>query len=215
MGYRKSAEERNFLEAEERNQRIQEREARNSESKAAAQKAKDDQKEAADLHYKQLSTAGVFALDMFAAGEAAKANQQRDMANASIAAQARKVSANREGQAYMANQQALKDQNTSDNFNISIAEAGARDNLDLAMAGSGIGGASVDQISSEISREVGRDRVAAKKAMQVQQDAMNQQRIQSNENRIVEAENAYVHDYTEDLKGALFQSVGKAATNLA
>lgn len=167
------------------------------------------------MSYKPAAAAGVFALDMFAAGEAAKANQQRDIANAKIAAQARKVAANREGQAYMANQQNLKDQNTSDNFNISIAEAGARDQLAMATAGSGIGGASVDQISTEISREVGRDRVAAKKAMRVQQDAANQQRIQSNENRIVEAENAYVHDYTEDLKSALYQSVGKAATNLA
>jgi hypothetical protein len=167
------------------------------------------------MAYKEAAATGVFALDMFAAGEAAKANQRRDIANAKLAQQARKISFNRETQAYMHNMQSLKDQNTADNFNISVAAAEANDNLAMATAGSGIGGASVNELSTSIAREVGRDRVAAKQAMQSQKDASNQQRIQSNENRVIEASNEYVHDYSQDLKGALYQSVGKAAASIA
>ena len=150
------------------------------------------------------------ALNMFAAGEAAKANQRNDIRQAEIAQQSRKVAFNRESQAFLHNMNNLKEQNTSDNFNISIAEAQARDTLAQATAGSGLAGASIDEMSNEITREVSRDRVSKDRTMRASRDAMNQERIQSNENRIVEAENAYVHDYTEDLKGALYQSVGSA-----
>ena len=147
-------------------------------------------------------------LDVFAAGEAAKAQQKNDMRNAAIAQQSRKVSSNRETQAYLHNLQNLKDQNTSDNFNISLAEANARDQLAMATAGSGIGGASVDDIDTQITREVSRDKVSANRSFTASRDAADIERRQSNENRIVEAENAYVHDYSQDIQNALFQSVG-------
>jgi hypothetical protein len=153
---------------------------------------------------------GRVGLDMYAAGEAAKAKQRQDMANAKLAMQMRTTAGNREGQAFMSNVQSLKDQNTADNFNISVAGMQARDNLAMATAGSGIAGASVDELSSDITRSVGRDKVAAKRNLDVQRDAMNVQRIQNNENRIVEAENAYVHDYTSDLQAAFVNSVGGA-----
>jgi hypothetical protein len=153
---------------------------------------------------------GKVGLDMYAAGEAAKAKQRQDMANAKLAMQMRTTAGNREGQAFMSNVQSLKDQNTADNFNISVAGMQARDNLAMATAGSGIAGASVNELSSDIARSVGRDKVAAKRNLDVQRDAMNVQRIQNNENRIVEAENAYVHDYTSDLQAALLNSVGGA-----
>lgn len=149
-------------------------------------------------------------LKMYAAGEAAKANQKNDIRQAGIATQQRNVKFNRDTQAYMHNQNQLKDQNTSDNFNISLAEAQARSQLASATAGNGLAGASIDEMGDEITREVSRDRVTSKRQLQASQDAMNQERIQSNENRVVEAENAYVHDYTEDLKGALYDSVGSA-----
>ena len=138
-------------------------------------------------------------LQMFAAGEAAKANQRNDIKQAEIAQQSRKVAFNRESQAYLHNMNRLKEQNTADNFNISVAEATARDQLAQATAGSGLAGASMDEMDTEITRD-----------MKASRDAMNQERIQANENRIVEAENAGVHDYTEDLKGALYSSVGNA-----
>lgn len=147
-------------------------------------------------------------LDVYAAGEAAKAKQKNDMRNAAIAQQSRKISGNREAQAYIHNLQNLKDQNTSDNFNISLAEANARDQLAMATAGSGIGGASVDDIDTQITREVTRDKVAANRSYRAAADASNIERIQSNENRVIEAENAYVHDYSQDIMNALFQSVG-------
>jgi hypothetical protein len=160
--------------------------------------------------YQMAAKAAKVGLDMYAAGEAAKAKQRQDMANAKLAMQARTTQGNREGQAFMTNMQNLKDQNTADNFNISIASATARDNLAMSTAGSGIAGASVDELSNQITRAVGADRVAAKRSMNSAQDAMNQQRIQSNENRIVEAENAYVHDYTADLQAAFLNSVSGA-----
>ena len=147
---------------------------------------------------------------MFAAGEAAKANQRNDMKQAQIAQQSRKVAFNRESQAYLHNMNKLKDQNTADNFNISIAEAQARDALASATAGSGLAGARMDEMETEITRGVARDRVARDRDLKSQQTAMNQERIQANEDRIVEAENMGVHDYTEDLKGALYSSVGSA-----
>lgn len=160
--------------------------------------------------YKIAAKTAKLGLDMYAAGEAAKAKQRMDIRNAKIATEQRTTAFNRETQAFQQNMQALKDNNTAENFSISVAEATARDNLLMSSAGSGIAGASVDEISNEISREVGRDRVAAKRNLTAARDAANQQRIQTNENRTVEATNAYVHDYTEDLKGALFQSVGSA-----
>lgn len=160
--------------------------------------------------YQMAAKAAKVGLDMYAAGEAAKAKQRQDMKNAQIAMTARTTAFNREGQAFMSNIQNLKDQNTADNFNISVAGAEARDNLAMATAGSGIAGASVDELSNQITRSVGADKVAAKRSMNSQRDAMNQQRIQSNENRIVEAENAYVHDYTEDLQAAFVNSVGSS-----
>lgn len=149
-------------------------------------------------------------LQMFAAGEAAKANQRNDIKQAEIAQQSRKVAFNRESQAYLHNMNRLKEQNTADNFNISVAEATARDQLAQATAGSGLAGASMDEMDTEITRGVAQDRVSRERDMKASRDAMNQERIQANENRIVEAENAGVHDYTEDLKGALYSSVGNA-----
>ena len=160
--------------------------------------------------YQAAAKAAKIGVDVYAAGEAAKAKQRMDIRNAKIATEQRTTAFNRETQVFQQNMQVLKDNNTADNFNISVAEASSRDNLLMSTAGSGIAGASVDEISNEISREVGRDRVAAKRKLTASQDAANQQRIQSNENRTVEATNAYVHDYTEDIMAALYQSVGES-----
>ena len=150
------------------------------------------------------------ALGVFAAGEAAKASQRNDMRQAEISQQSRKMAFNRESQAYLHNMNRLKEQNTSDNFNISVAEATARDQLAQATAGSGLAGASIDEMDSEITRGVAQDRVARERDMKSSRDAMNQERIQANENRVIEAENMGVQDYNGELTGALFSSVGSA-----
>lgn len=157
-----------------------------------------------------LLIAGKIGLDMFAAGESAKAQQRNDIRNSQIAQTSRRIAGNRETQAYVQNLQNLREQNTADNLNISLSEAKARDELAMATAGSGLAGASVDELSSEITRAVGRDRVAAKRSMDAQADATNIQRIQNNENRIIEAQNTYVHNYSEDLKSSFISSVGSA-----
>lgn len=161
-----------------------------------------------------LLIAGKIGLDLFAAGEAAKAQQANDIRNAQVAQTSRRIAGNRETQAYIQNIQNLREQNTADNLNVSLAEAKARDELAMATAGSGLAGASVDELSSEITRAVGRDRVAAKRSMDSQKDALNVQRIQSNENRIIEAQNTYVHNYSEDLKSAALSSVGGQLENI-
>ena len=187
----------------------QAREEAKAKREAAARKATAaaDKKAATMANIKM--GAGV-ALQMYAAGEAAKASQRNDMKQAEIAQQSRKLAFNRESQSYLHNVNRLKEQNTSDNFNISVAEATARDQLAQATAGSGLAGASMDEMDTEITRGVAQDRVARDRDMKASRDAMNLERIQANENRTIEAENAGVHDYAEDLKGALYSSVGSA-----
>lgn len=159
---------------------------------------------------KMIAKGAKFGVDLYAAGEAAKAKQQEDMRTAAIAAQARKVASNRDTQAFLKNQQDLKDQNTSDNFNISLAQAQAQDELALSTAGSGLAGASIDELGDEITREVSRDRVAADRAMRSASDAARINLKQENENRVYEAENMYVHNYAKDLEGDFLRAVGSA-----
>lgn len=150
-------------------------------------------------------------IDIYTSAEAVKARQQEDMRNAAIATQQRSVSFNRDTQAFLKNQQDLKDQNTSDNLNISLAQAQAMDELAMSTAGSGLAGASVDELGDEITREVGRDRVAAHRAFKSASDAARINLKQENENRVFEAENAYVNRNTSDeLGGAVLSAVGSA-----
>lgn len=159
--------------------------------------------------YQAIAGAATAAISLYAATEKIKAKQMQQIADAELAQQSRNIAFNRESQAFMHNMQSLKEQNTSDNFNISIAEAEARDNLAMATAGSGISGASVDELSADISRSVGQDRVAAKRSLSTQRDSMNLQRIQSNENRIREAELAQAYNPRDELAGEFLSSIGK------
>lgn len=158
--------------------------------------------------YAKVAKAGI---DIAVAAEQLKARQREEMRNAAIATQKRTVAVNRDTQAFLKNQQDLKDQNTSDNLNISLAQAQAMDDLAMSTAGSGLAGASVDELGDEIAREVGRDRVAAHRAFKSASDAARINLKQANENRVLEAENAYVNKYTSmELGGATLQAVSSA-----
>lgn len=159
--------------------------------------------------YQAIAAGATAAISLYASTEKIKAKQRQLMADAALAQQSRTIGGNREIQAFMQNTQAMKDQNTADNLTISMNEAEARDNLLMATAGSGISGASVNELNTEISRSVGADRVAAKRNMANQRDAMNQNRIQNSENRVREAELAQAYDARDDNAGAFLESIGK------
>lgn len=153
---------------------------------------------------------GSFALSMYTSGLAAKAKQQEDIRNAKLAQQKRSIDTSRETQAFLKNRNDLARQNTSDNFNTDVAGMQAQSEAVAAMAGSGISGASVNELSSEINREVAKDKIAANRTFRDTSESMQMDLKARNENRIWEAENAYVHDYTQDIKADMFRSVGSS-----
>lgn len=154
------------------------------------------------------------ALSIYGAAKAAKAQAEEATANNIAATEKRRLEFNREQQAYMQNMNALSKQNTADNFNIGLAAAEAQDQLALARAGSGLSGASVNELDDEISRSVGADRVAANRAMIDGQDNLDRNRINANENRLLAANQSRSQDYTRGIKdsllGAAAPFIGKA-----
>lgn len=126
-------------------------------------------------------------LAMVSAGLAAKAKAEEDLANNVAQTERRKLQFNRDQQAYLQNMGAAKRQATSDTFNINLAAAEAEDQLALSRAGSGLTGASINELDDEIARSVGADRVAAQRNLENTQDSLDQQRIGANENRQIEA----------------------------
>ena len=160
------------------------------------------------------AAAAKIGLATFAAGLAAKAKTENDIRNMKLAMEARRVASNRENVAFMQNMTALKEQNTSDNFNISVAALQARDQLAAATAGSGIAGQSVDDLSNQITREVGQDRVNAKRMFDAAKDAERQQLKMSEENRVLEARNQQAIDYTPDITASFYSALGDEADNL-
>jgi len=147
-------------------------------------------------------------LDVYATGMQAKAQYEADVANSKIAQLSRRISGNRETQAYLTNTSNLAQQATETNFNITKMAAEAQDSFDTAMAGSGISGASISEIKADITRTVAEDRLSVERSRLNQQDAMRNQLRQANENRVMEAASATTPDYNAGITSALFQSVG-------
>lgn len=151
------------------------------------------------------------ALSIYGAAKTAKAQAEQATADNIAAQEKRRLEFNRDQQAYLQNMNAAAKQNTADNFNINLAAAEAQDQLDLAMAGSGLSGNSVNELDDEISRSVGADRVSAQRNLIDSQDKMNQDRITKNENRLFQANQARSQDYTKGITDAL---IGSAAPML-
>lgn len=143
------------------------------------------------------------ALSIYGAAQAAKAQAEEDLANNVAQANKRKLEFNRDTQAFMQNTNALNKQDTSNNFNIGLAAAEAEDQLALASAGSGLGGSSINELDTEISRSVGADKVSAHRQLLDGQDALNRERINANENRTMDADQSRAHDYSSGITNAI------------
>lgn len=153
-------------------------------------------------------------IGLYGAAAAVKAKQEEQMANAKIAQQSRNIGFNRDTQAYLTNLQNLKEQTTELNVNIELASAAAQDSARVSGAGSGISGASVDEVNTSITRAVGADKAAAAKNYANQKDAASMQLKQTNENRVREAELAQVYDPRNDLGAAVFNAAASAAMGM-
>lgn len=157
------------------------------------------------------------ALSIYGAAMTAKAQAEQATADNIAAQEKRRLEFNRDQQAYLMNMNAAAKQSTADNFNISLAAAEAQDQLDLAKAGSGLAGSSINELDDEISRSVGADRVSAQRSLIDSQDKLNQNRITNNENRLFQANQARSQDFTKGISNALIGAaaplVGKAFDN--
>lgn len=148
------------------------------------------------------------ALSIYGASQAAKAQAEQATADNIAQAEKRRLEFNRDTQAYFQNMNSAARQNTADNFNIGLATAEAQDALALAKAGSGLSGASINELDDEISRGVGADRVAAQRSLIDAQDSLNRDRLNKNENRLISANQARAQDYSKGITDAI---IGSAA----
>lgn len=155
------------------------------------------------------------ALSIYSAAQASKAKAKQETQDAIARQERANLQFNREQQAYMQNVTATKRQETSDLFNISIAAAEAEDNLALATVGSGLGGASVNELNDEISRQVGADKIAVHRGTINQLDQLDQQRLGANENRTLEANQAKATtNVFKDIQNAAFGAGAQALGQL-
>jgi len=155
------------------------------------------------------------ALSMYTSGLAAKARLQEEQANAIAQADRRRLQFNRDQAAFLQNVNAAKRQETSEQFNIGLAAAEAEDNLKLVQAGSGLSGASINELDDEISRQVGADRIASHRNEIQTLDQLNQQRIGNNENRSIETNMArQITNPKNDIRNAAFAAGGQAIGSL-
>lgn len=157
------------------------------------------------------AAAAQMGLSMFMAGQQAKATQQAELEAMKISGQQRTIAFNRETQAYSQTLQSLKDQSTADNFDISIAQAQAQDKLAMQTAGSGLSGASVDELDDEIQRAVSSDRIASQRNLDATKQNLDQERKMNNENRVFEASHIKATDHSGDILNAGLSAFGNSA----
>lgn len=157
------------------------------------------------------AAAAKMGLSMFIAGQQAKATQQAELDNMRIQGQQRTIAFNRETQAYAQTMQSLKDQNTAENFDISIAQAQAQDRMLMQTAGSGLAGNSMDELDDEIQRAVTSDRLNTQRNLDATKDELNKQRVYANENRVFEAKSQKASDYSNDILMKGLSTFGESA----
>lgn len=159
--------------------------------------------------------AGAMAISMYSAAQASKARAEEEMANNIARTEQRKLQFNREQQAYLSNIIATKKQETSDVYNINIAAAEAQDQLDMARAGSGLSGSSINELDDEVLRAVSADKVSAHRTSLMTQDQLDTQRISANENRQLEANQTRTSiDPQRDIANAAIGSLGQGLASM-
>lgn len=161
--------------------------------------------------------AGMAALSIWQATEAAKAKAKEEQANLIAQRQKDSINFNRQQQQYLMNRVNLGKQKSVDDFNINIAAVEARDNLEMAKAGSGLSGASINELDSEIARGVNADRVAAKRRYEQGLDTNELARREANENAILSADQYSAPNFSSMVSQSLLAGLtsvgGKYAEN--
>lgn len=150
--------------------------------------------------------AGAMALNMWGAGQKAKAMAQEEAQNIETQREMDRLTFNRQQQKYLQDTTNLRRQSTLDSFNIGLAAAQAEDQLALHKSGTNLTGSSMNDLDAEISRSVHADTMAAKRQEDETFTNLNQERIQANQNRQISADMRRPADYTQIMKSAFLQS---------
>lgn len=155
------------------------------------------------------------AISMYSAAQASKAKAEEEMANNVARTEKRRLEFNRDQQTYLQNLSATKRQETSDLYNINIAAAEAQDSLAMARAGSGLSGASMNELDDEITRAISSDQISVHRGTMNAQDQLEQQRIGANENRQIDANQARTSSNpSRDIANAAIGSLGQGIASM-
>lgn len=126
-----------------------------------------------------LSMAGSF----FGSKSKKKAERAAAERAAALAAQQRLIAESRETEATQANIASIQQQETSNLSNINVSKMVAQSEATAATAGSGLGGTSISDLSTQVTIDAARDRAAAIREANSGIDSARMQLNQNNQNR--------------------------------
>ena len=137
--------------------------------------------------------AAMVGINMYTAGLQAKEQIRAEGTQNALRAEQRRLETNRETEAALFNIQSTKQQELSDTMNIELAAARAEDEALIATAGSGLSGASIDDINAEIQVEVNKDKVKTQREASQRINEITSNLRYSNENRNIESSYARIN----------------------
>lgn len=158
--------------------------------------------------------AGSMALNIWGASQKAKAMAQEEASNIEAEREMNRLNFNRQQQQYAQQMSGLKQQQTVDSFNISLSSSQAEGQLALHKSGTNLAGASINELDAEISREAHADLMASQRQFNQASTNLNQERIQANENRQIQADQRKTADYTQLIKSAFLSSAASGLGKL-
>jgi hypothetical protein len=150
------------------------------------------------------------ALKIWGAAKQAKALAKEQAANIEAERHMERLAFNRRQQKFLQDTTNVLRQQTMDKVNIRVAAAEAQDELELHRAGTGLAGASMNELDGQIARGAHADMVAAKRNADESLTNLNQERIQQNENRIQTTKQRQVADYRRMIGTAMISAAGDA-----
>lgn len=160
--------------------------------------------------------AAMVGINMYTAGLQAKEQIRAEGAQNALRAEQRRLETNRETEAALFNIQSTKQQEMSDSMNIELAAARAEDEALIATAGSGLSGASIDDINAEIQVEVNKDKVKTQREAAQRINEITSNLRYSNENRNIESSYARINTNARKvIQNAGLNSLGSVANSYA
>lgn len=160
--------------------------------------------------------AAMVGINMYTAGLQAKEQIRAEGAQNALRAEQRRLETNRETEAALFNIQSTKQQEMSDSMNIELAAARAEDEALIATAGSGLSGASIDDINAEIQVEVNKDKVKTQREAVQRINEITSNLRYSNENRNIEASYTRINTNARRvIQNAGLNSLGSVANSYA